>query len=104
MSSRSRIGPIILHSALCILHLENWSARQDLHLRSLGPKPSVLAATLGAEGPGGPEKPRRGFGFLWRRAASFPGTRPIGRLADLANAKCRMQNAECTTAGHILHS
>ena len=32
-----------------------WSARQDLHLRSLGPKPSVLAATLRADGPGGPE-------------------------------------------------
>ena len=26
-----------------------WSARQDLHLRSLGPKPSALAATLRAE-------------------------------------------------------
>ena len=25
-----------------------WSARQDLHLRSLGPKPSALAATLRA--------------------------------------------------------
>src|SRR6266478_8868211 len=33
----------------------NWSARQDLHLRSLGPRPSVLAATLRADGPGGPE-------------------------------------------------
>ena len=28
---------------------ENWSARQELHLRSLGPKPSALAATLRAE-------------------------------------------------------
>src|SRR6266568_120656 len=27
----------------------NWSARQDLHLRSLGPKPSALAATLRAD-------------------------------------------------------
>ena len=26
-----------------------WSARQELHLRSLGPKPSALAATLRAE-------------------------------------------------------
>src|SRR5690242_6503088 len=25
-----------------------WSARQELHLRSLGPKPSMLAATLRA--------------------------------------------------------
>ena len=29
-----------------------WSARQELHLRSLGPKPSALAATLRAVGPG----------------------------------------------------
>ena len=29
-----------------------WSARQDLHLRSLGPKPSALAATLRAENSG----------------------------------------------------
>src|SRR5437867_10280015 len=28
-----------------------WSARQELHLRSLGPKPSALAATLRAVGP-----------------------------------------------------
>src|SRR5713101_7305721 len=28
--------------------ISNWSARQDLHLRSLGPKPSALAATLRA--------------------------------------------------------
>src|SRR5205085_11875081 len=72
----------------------NWSARQDLHLRSLGPRPRVLAATLRADGPGGPEKPRRGFGFLWRWAASFLGTMPIGRLADskggIRNAKCKM--------------
>ncbi len=27
----------------------NWSARQDLHLRSLGPKPNALAATLRAD-------------------------------------------------------
>jgi hypothetical protein len=27
----------------------DWSARQELHLRSLGPKPSALAATLRAE-------------------------------------------------------
>ena len=29
-----------------------WSARQELHLRSLGPKPSALAATLRAVGTG----------------------------------------------------
>src|SRR6266516_4684316 len=29
-----------------------WSARQELHLRSLGPKPSALAAPLRAVGPG----------------------------------------------------
>ena len=35
-------GPIqILHSTFCILHLR-WSARQDLHLRSLGSRPSML--------------------------------------------------------------
>jgi hypothetical protein len=28
---------------------ENWSARQELHLRSLGPKPSALATRLRAE-------------------------------------------------------
>src|SRR5216684_3918100 len=28
-----------------------WSTRQDLHLRSLGPRPSALAATLRADGP-----------------------------------------------------
>ena len=28
-----------------------WSARQDLHLRSLGPRPSALAATLRAVAP-----------------------------------------------------
>src|ERR1043165_8256843 len=49
----------------------NWSARQDLHLRSLGPRPSVLAATLRADDPGGPGA-RRGFGFLWRRASFVP--------------------------------
>jgi hypothetical protein len=32
--------------------IQNWSARQDLHLRSLGPKPSALAATLRAENSG----------------------------------------------------
>src|SRR5437762_856597 len=37
------------------IHVSNtpfrkWSARQDLHLRSLGPKPSALAATLRADG------------------------------------------------------
>src|SRR5207237_3111584 len=37
-----------LHSAFYSLHLGNWSARQDLHLRSLGPRPSALAATLRA--------------------------------------------------------
>ena len=31
----------------------NWSARQELHLRSLGPKPSALAATLRADAPSG---------------------------------------------------
>src|SRR4051812_35492237 len=72
-------GCLVCSATAAIL---NWSARQDLHLRSLGPRPSVLAATLRADGPGGPEKPRRGFGFLWRRAASFPGTKPVGRLAD----------------------
>ena len=30
-------------------HLNNWSERQELHLRSLGPKPSALAATLRSE-------------------------------------------------------
>src|SRR5881394_2426856 len=49
----------------------NWSARQDLHLRSLGPRPSVLAATLRADGPGGPGA-RQGCGFLWRRASFVP--------------------------------
>src|ERR1051325_5003411 len=33
--------------------VEKWSARQDLHLRSLGPKPSALAATLRADAPAG---------------------------------------------------
>ena len=40
----------------------NWSARQDLHLRLPGPRPGVLAATLRADDPGGPERPRRGLG------------------------------------------
>ena len=45
-----------------------WSARQDLHLQSLGPKPSVLAATLRADG--GPEGTRTlslpaDNGLLW---------------------------------------
>ena len=40
------------NSAFYTLHLGNWSARQDLHLRSLGPRPSALAATLRAVGPG----------------------------------------------------
>src|SRR5207247_5005813 len=34
----------IPHSAFCIPHWKGWSARQELHLRSLGPKPSMLAA------------------------------------------------------------
>ena len=33
-----------------------WSARQDLHLRSLGPRPSVLAATLRAADSGGSQR------------------------------------------------
>jgi hypothetical protein len=41
---------------------QNWSARQDLHLRSLGPKPSALAATLRAVRPGEFGK-RRGLWF-----------------------------------------
>src|SRR5436190_21353892 len=45
------------------LSIGKWSARQDLHLRSLGPKPSALAATLRAVRPGElPWKPPRGHG------------------------------------------
>ncbi len=33
-------------------HVGNWSARQELHLRSLGPRPSALATTLRAGHPG----------------------------------------------------
>ena len=29
--------------------VREWSARQELHLRSLGPRPSALAATLRAD-------------------------------------------------------
>jgi hypothetical protein len=40
-----------IHSS--INPFRKWSARQDLHLRSLGPKPSALAATLRADSPDG---------------------------------------------------
>src|SRR6185503_8909937 len=33
---------LIRHSAFCSPHSKSWSARQELHLRSLGPTPSVL--------------------------------------------------------------
>ena len=39
----------IPHSALRTPHLEKWSARQELHLRFLGPRPSALATTLRAD-------------------------------------------------------
>ena len=32
----------ILQSSICTPHSKSWSARQDLHLRSLGPKPRML--------------------------------------------------------------
>src|ERR1051325_4945818 len=59
---------------------ENWSARQDLHLRSLGPRPSMLLlhhALL--------PRPRAGAGglVLVEMETAFPGnTYSIGDLAD----------------------
>ena len=54
----------------------NWSARQDLHLRSLGPRPSVLAATLRAERPRRLTTPGR------RNAELQPWKRSCGKIRN----------------------
>ena len=48
--TRTCIGSFRRRMPLYLGHgsIGKWSARQDLHLRSLGPKPSALAATLRA--------------------------------------------------------
>jgi hypothetical protein len=63
-------GPIqILHSTFCILHLR-WSARQDLHLRSLGSKPSMLLLhhALDILTPGGRQDRRTRDTKPWERS------------------------------------
>lgn len=57
--------------------IEKWSARQELHLRSLGPKPSALAATLRADAPGGFRERRSG-----ETRCRNPGNRPRGKLGN----------------------
>ncbi len=113
----------ILHFAFYTLHLESWSARQDLHLRSLGPRPSVLAATLRAEKL--PRRCLRRAGDLGFRGNKSPATLLAGvcceiwrsrpdlhrhssrrqRVAFLfsygSDLKCRVKSVECRTDTNI---
>src|SRR2546423_9545697 len=75
----------------------NWSTRQDLHLRSLGPRPSMLLLHYALLAPAA-LRGRPGAWFLWRRSVSFPGTMPrwkmvlnlAGRIRQAINKTCKI--------------
>ena len=60
---------------------KNWSARQDLHLRSLGPKPSVLLLHYALKAPGVAVDAGAG-----ERETLNPGSGPAVRL--FFNVEC----------------
>src|SRR5262249_2204508 len=71
-------------------HQLNWSARQELHLRSLGPRPSMLLLHYALMAP--PKKERG-----WRTQDTKPWNRSCGKI--LLNAEFRARNAERPSAG-----
>ncbi len=80
MAAGVGIAPTLLglQSSVQTIYIGNWSARQDLHLRSLGPKPSMLLLHYALFGPsdrGG----RWGLGSCGDGTLSFPGTTSVGR-------------------------